>query len=121
MWGRRWANIVSNVKKKEEYVTYNCGLVKKSKVPRLSDFSCICAAHPIGASGILLSSNGPLRCAYADTFGVVFDYRRRLRVISVCSSNLSHKFAGKSSATPARTLRKCVLKLRIATSAAFCQ
>ena len=58
---------------------------------------------------------------YADTFGVAFDCRRRLRVITVCGSNLSHKFAGKSSVTPAKTLRKCVLKLRIATSASFCQ
>ena len=40
-------------------------------------------------------------------------------MISVCGSNLSHRFSGKSSATPANTLRKCVLKLRIATSAAF--
>ncbi len=58
---------------------------------------------------------------YADTFGVAFDCRRRLRVISVCGSNLSHKFSGKSSAKPARTLSKCVSKLQIATSAAFCQ
>ena len=40
-------------------------------------------------------------------------------MISACGSSRSHRFSGKSSATPAITLRKCVLKFRIATSAAF--
>ncbi len=43
----------------------------------------------------------------------------RLSVISVCSNRWSQRFWGKSSATPANTLRKCDLKLRMATSAAF--
>ena len=42
-------------------------------------------------------------------------------MISVCGRSLSHKLGGKSSATPASTLRKWALKFRIATSAAFCQ
>ena len=61
----------------------------------------------------------PLRCAYADTFGVALDCRIRLTVISVCGRSLSHKLGGKSSATPASTLRKWALKFRIATSAAL--
>ena len=43
----------------------------------------------------------------------------RLSVISVCGSSRSHRLIGKSSATPANTLRKCALKFRMATSAAF--
>ena len=57
---------------------------------------------------------------YADTVGVALDCHRRLSVISVCGSNLSHKLGGKSLGTPAGTLRKCILKLPMATSAAFC-
>ncbi len=57
--------------------------------------------------------------AYADTVGVALDCRNRLTVISAWGSNLSQSCFGKSSATPARMLRKCALKLRIATSAAL--
>ena len=45
------------------------------------------------------------RCAYADTVGVELDCCWRLRVISVCGSNLSHRLGGKSLGFPARMLR----------------
>jgi hypothetical protein len=51
---------------------------------------------------------------------LAFDCRMRLSVISVCGNRRSQRFWGKSSATPANTLRKCDLKLQMATSAAFC-
>eukprot|EP00956_Cyclotella_meneghiniana_P003706 scaffold4513_cov37-Cyclotella_meneghiniana.AAC.1 len=58
-------------------------------------------------------------CAYAEIVGVALDWHRRLSVISVCGSSLSHRLGGKLSAVPASTLRKWALKLRIATSAAL--
>ena len=58
---------------------------------------------------------------YADTLGEALDWRRRFNVISACGSNLSRRLGGKSSATPARMLRKCALKLHMATSAALQQ
>ena len=60
----------------------------------------------IGASGILLQSNGPLRWAYAKSFGVTLDWRNRL-------------IGGKYCAVPASKLRKCALKFHMNTSAAF--
>ncbi len=40
-------------------------------------------------------------------------------MISICSRSWSHRLSGKLSATPASILRKCVLMLSMATSAAF--
>eukprot|EP00956_Cyclotella_meneghiniana_P007283 scaffold9923_cov20-Cyclotella_meneghiniana.AAC.1 len=68
-------------------------------------------------SGFVISCG--LGTVQAEIVGVAFDCRRRLRVISVCGKSLSHRLGGKLSAVPANTLRKCALKLRIATSAAL--
>ena len=46
-------------------------------------------------------------------------YRRRLSVTSVWGSKRSHKFLGKSGATPASTDLKWVLRLQIALSTAL--
>ncbi len=51
--------------------------------------------------------------------GVALDCQIILIVISVCGSSQSQRFGGKLSATPAETLRKCALKLRVATLAAL--
>ena len=58
-------------------------------------------------------------CAYADTVGIVLDWRRRFRVASVCGNNLSHSDHEKSSRSPANIPRKCCLKAFMATSAMF--
>jgi hypothetical protein len=50
--------------------------------------------------------------------GVTLDCQIRLIVISVCGSSQSQRFGEKLSATPAKTLRKWALKLRMATLAA---
>ena len=42
---------------------------------------------------------------------------RNFRVSSVCGSKRSHKFLGKSGATPARMNRKCALNVQMARSA----
>ena len=88
-------------------------------VSLLSDFSCTYTEMPIGVIGILLKLNGPLRWAYDETLGVAFDCCNRLIVISASDISLSHNDGGKSGAVPASILRKCALKFRIATSAAF--
>ena len=82
-------------------------------------FSCTCTEMPIGASGILLELNGPLRWESAETLGVALDFRNRLIVISACGRSLSHNDGGKSGTVPASIPRKCALKFRMATSAAF--
>jgi hypothetical protein len=50
---------------------------------------------------------------------VALDCHIRLIVILVCGSSRSQRFGGKSLVTPAKTLRKWALKLRMATSAAL--
>jgi hypothetical protein len=62
-------------------------------------------------------SKGPLRYAYAKTLGVALDCQIRLILILVFGSSGSQRFGGKSSATPAKMLRKWALKLRMATLA----
>ena len=52
-------------------------------------------------------------------FGFALDWRKRLSVISVYGSSLSHSEDGKYSAVPANTLRKCALNFLTDTSAAF--
>ena len=87
----------------------------------LSVFSCTCTEIPIGAIGIFLQLNGPLRWEYSETLGVALDCRNRLIVISACGWSLSHNDGGKSGAVPTSMLRKCALKFRMATSDAFLQ
>jgi hypothetical protein len=41
-----------------------------------------------------LKSNGPLSCAYADTFGLTLDWLMRLIVSVVCEISLSHRWSG---------------------------
>ena len=56
---------------------------------------------------------------YAKTLGVALDYINRLIVISACGSSLYHNDEGISGVLPSSILRKCALKFRMATSAAF--
>ncbi len=56
---------------------------------------------------------------YAKILGVALDCQIRFIVMSVCGSSQSQRFGGKLLATPAKTLRKWALKLRMATSAAL--
>jgi hypothetical protein len=53
-------------------------------------------------------------------WGGELDCLIRLIVILVCGSSQSQRFGGKLSATPAKLLRKCALKLRMATLTALC-
>ena len=98
---------------------YHPSAVWYAHVPLLSVLSYTCTDMPIGASGILLQFNGPLRWAYAKTLGVALDYRNRLIVISSCGKSLFHDDGGKSCAVPISIIRKCALKFRMATSAEF--
>ena len=82
-------------------------------------FLCTCTDMPIGDSGILLYLNGPLRWAYAKTFGVALYCHNRLMFISACVRSLYHNYGGKYRAVPASILRKRDLKFCMATSAAF--
>ena len=52
---------------------YHPSTIRYSHVPLLSVFLCTCTDMPIGASGIFLLSKGPLRWAYAETFGVALE------------------------------------------------
>jgi hypothetical protein len=52
--------------------------------------------------------------------GVALDCQIKLIGISVCWSSQSQRVGGKLSATPAKMLKKCALKLRMATLAALC-
>ena len=47
------------------------------------------------------------------------DFRNRLVVISACGRSLSYNGGGNSGVVPTSILRKCALKFRIVTSAAF--
>ena len=57
---------------------------------------CITTLDPGGAKDVLLKSNHPKRCAYADRFGFTVDGRSEFKVRKACGRRQSHSAIGKS-------------------------
>jgi hypothetical protein len=68
---------------------------------------------------VVLKSNGPNTCAYADNFLFSRELRRRLSVIVAWWSNRHHMCMGKCASTVLRQAMKWALNVRIALSAAL--
>ncbi len=81
--------------------------------------SWIMTLVPSGPSGVLLKSNLPSSCSYADNLGLIRDVRNKLSVISACGGSLVHRCKGKSGSVPHRIAMKWFFHVRIDVSAAL--
>ena len=68
---------------------------------------------------VLPKANDPKRYTYADSFGVTQEFVCKLRMMRLCSSNLTHSHIGKSWLVEARPARKWFFNVWIALLAAF--
>ena len=69
--------------------------------------------------GVLLKSYCPQTWAYAESFGLMRDPRRRLSVQVACGSRRSHRWMGKFGSVVHSPAIRWFLKVRMARSAAL--
>jgi hypothetical protein len=92
-----------------------------AQVARCFGFSWATIRVPGGANGVVLKSNGPNTCAYADNFLFSRELRRRLSVSVAWWSNWHQRCMGNCVLTVLRPAMKWALNVRIALYATLRQ